>query len=53
MILFIDWLHACYASIDYKTWVVNFQFVNEPILEWKGGFLRLEVNLYPTFNLER
>lgn len=33
----IDWLHACFASIDYRTRVVKFQFENEPVLEWKAG----------------
>ncbi|WMV14113.1 hypothetical protein MTR67_007498 [Solanum verrucosum] len=35
VILGMDWLHSCYASIDYRTQVVKFQFPNEPILEWK------------------
>ena len=34
VIMGMDWLHACYASVDYKTWVVRFYFPNEPILEW-------------------
>ncbi|KAH0695863.1 hypothetical protein KY289_013345 [Solanum tuberosum] len=37
VILGIDWLHACFASIDYRTRVVKFQFPNEPIVEWTGG----------------
>ncbi|KAH0689089.1 hypothetical protein KY289_016447 [Solanum tuberosum] len=37
IILGMDWLHACYATIDCRTRVVRFQFPNEPILEWKTG----------------
>mgnify|MGYP003624051582 CR=1 FL=1 len=37
VILGMDWLHSCYASIDCRTRVVKFQFPNESILEWKGG----------------
>ncbi|KAH0644675.1 hypothetical protein KY284_032559 [Solanum tuberosum] len=37
VILGMDWLHACDASIDCRTRVVRFKFRNEPILEWKGG----------------
>jgi len=33
VILGMDWLHACYASIDCRTRVVKFQFPKEPILE--------------------
>ena len=36
VILGMDRLHACFASIDYRTRVVKFQFPNEPILGWKG-----------------
>ncbi|XP_049381560.1 uncharacterized protein LOC125846232 [Solanum stenotomum] len=32
-ILGMDWLHSCYASFDYRTRVVKFQFLNEPVLE--------------------
>ncbi|KAH0710411.1 hypothetical protein KY284_011838 [Solanum tuberosum] len=37
VILGMDWLHACYASVDCRTRVVKFQFPNEPILEWKNS----------------
>ena len=31
VILGMDWLRSCYASIDCRTRVVKFQFSNEPI----------------------
>ena len=37
VILGMDWLHACFASIDCRTRVVKFNFPNEPLLERKGG----------------
>ncbi|KAG5574127.1 hypothetical protein H5410_063893 [Solanum commersonii] len=37
VILGIDWLHACYASIDYRTRVVKFQIPNEPVIEWSSS----------------
>ncbi|KAF3653003.1 putative ribonuclease H protein-like [Capsicum annuum] len=40
-ILGMDWLHSCYASIDYKIRIVYFQFLNEPVLEWRGSTLAL------------
>ena len=33
VILGMDCLHACFASIDCQTRVVNFNFQNEPVLE--------------------
>ena len=42
----MDWLHACYASIYCKIWVVKFQIPNEQVIEWfsssavpKGHFI--------------
>ncbi|KAH0665926.1 hypothetical protein KY285_027132 [Solanum tuberosum] len=39
IILGIDWLHSCYASVDCRTRIVRFQFPDEPILEWRGSSL--------------
>ena len=36
VILGMDWLNACFASIDYRTRVVRFNFQNKTFLEWKG-----------------
>ena len=32
VILGIDWLHACYGSVDCKTRVIKFQFPNKLVL---------------------
>ena len=45
IILGMDWLRACFASIDCRTRVVRFNFQNEPLVECKGGNLFLEVVL--------
>ena len=37
VILGMDFLHACYASIDCRTRVVNFQIPNEPVIEWSSS----------------
>uniref|UniRef100_M1DMG2 Gag-pol protein n=1 Tax=Solanum tuberosum TaxID=4113 RepID=M1DMG2_SOLTU len=39
VIVGMNWLHSCYASVDYRTRIVHFQFPDEPILEWKGSRL--------------
>ena len=39
VILGMDWLHSCFASIDCRTRVMKFNFSNDPVLEWKGGVL--------------
>ena len=35
IILGMDWLHKCYATIDCRNRVVRFQFPNELELEWE------------------
>ena len=37
IILGIDWLHACFASTDYRSRLFKFQFQNKPVSKWKGG----------------
>ena len=38
VILGMDWLHDYFSSINCRTIIVKFNFSNEPILEWKGGY---------------
>ena len=38
-ILGMDWLHSCYATLDYRTRKVIFSFQNEPVIEWEGHSL--------------
>lgn len=33
----MDWLHACYASLDCRTRAVKFLFPNEPVIEWSSS----------------
>ena len=33
VILGMNWLYACYASIYCKTWVVKFEIPNDPVIE--------------------
>ena len=37
VILGMDWLCACFSSIDCMTRLVKFNFPNEPVVEWKVG----------------
>ena len=41
VILSMYWLHSCYATVDFRTRIVHFQFPYEPILKWKGSSLAL------------
>lgn len=33
----MDWLHSYYASVNYRTRVIKFQFLCESPLEWKSS----------------
>ena len=39
VILGMDWLLSCYASVNYRIRIVHFHFLDEPILEWEGSSL--------------
>ena len=46
VILGMDWFHSCYALIDCRTRVYNFQIPNDPVIELtssssvpKGSFI--------------
>lgn len=42
-ILGMDCLHCCYASFDCQTYKVFFRFPGEPVIEWEGLFLILDL----------
>ncbi|KAF3623602.1 RAB GTPase B1C [Capsicum annuum] len=50
VILSMDWLHSCYASVDCRNRIVNFQFPNEPVLEWRGSTTALKVIFFGLTN---
>ena len=37
VIMSMDWLSCCYATIDCWTKIVHFRFPKEVVLEWKGN----------------
>ena len=37
VILGMDWLHVCYASIAGRTRVVQFHISNEPVIDWSSS----------------
>ncbi|XP_075095260.1 uncharacterized protein LOC142173546 [Nicotiana tabacum] len=36
VIVVMDWLESCYATVGCRTKIVSFEFPREPVLEWKG-----------------
>lgn len=46
VILGMNWLKSSYASIGYRTWLVKFQVLHEPFLEWKKEIMLLRVISY-------
>ncbi|KAH0661672.1 hypothetical protein KY284_026603 [Solanum tuberosum] len=37
VIMGMDWLASCYATVDCQTKIVHFQFPKEAVLKWKGN----------------
>ncbi|XP_075088375.1 uncharacterized protein LOC142170377 [Nicotiana tabacum] len=36
VIMGMDWLESCYATVGCRTKILSFEFPGEPVLEWKG-----------------
>ena len=45
VILGMDWIHSYYTTVDCRNKIVQFQFMNEPVLEWKGSILAFKGQL--------
>ena len=52
VILGMDWLHACYASVNSRNRFVKFHFPNESVSEWKNIYAVLEIVLFCTLRQE-
>uniref|UniRef100_A0A1S3YNX3 RNA-directed DNA polymerase homolog n=1 Tax=Nicotiana tabacum TaxID=4097 RepID=A0A1S3YNX3_TOBAC len=39
----MDWLYSCFAKLDCRTRVMRLEFLNEPVIEWKGNGVVLKV----------
>ena len=39
VIMGMDWLSSCYATVDCRSKIARFHFPGEPVLEWKGNSL--------------
>ncbi|XP_070029114.1 uncharacterized protein [Nicotiana sylvestris] len=37
VIMGLDWLASCYDNVDCRSKMVLFQFLGDPVLEWKGN----------------
>ena len=42
VIMGMDWLASFYANVDCRMKMVRFQFLGEPVLEWKGNTASLK-----------
>ncbi|XP_070004831.1 uncharacterized protein [Nicotiana sylvestris] len=36
VIMGMDWLYSCFAKLDCRTRTTMLEFLNEPVVEWKG-----------------
>ena len=48
IILGMDWIHKCYATIDNQNSVVRLQFPNELELKWEGHVQNNTPNSFQT-----
>ncbi|XP_075100745.1 uncharacterized protein LOC142176607 [Nicotiana tabacum] len=37
VIIGMDWLYLCFAKLDCRTRVMRLEFLNEPVIKWKGN----------------